>query len=804
MASKQAGKAQAEFDFLQEVGRGSYGVVTKVCRKRDGKVCVIKSVLLERLGTERERTLALNEAKIMKDLHCPHIVEYLDAFTERGTLYLVLEYCQLGNLKAHYLRSPKAIAMPKVWRIGLRIAMGLEYLHARRVLHRDIKSENILLMPEDEVRIADLGLAKQLSSSMVGATTMCGTPRYLSPEMAKGAGCYSEKCDVWALGVILYEMCSANHQGPWISNTLPDLLYKIQHQEVPVLPKRTDLFLRDLIGLRLLEKEPSLRPSAADILVLPGVVESAAKHGISLERERPDGKDRRTASSKELVPSRLDLPQRPASMNSQDRPSAGTFAPSNDFSEGLISHGEVPDGFCSKLSKVLGRGSNEPGLGPRFHRLGFCELCFAQNLPNHRFSLLRRRHHCRNCGRSVCHLHCSRHASLPHFGHVQPQRICDLCSLIPSAGGEEDNRCVSRERQHHWVLTGRSGSQALAWDSRSLTSPTWTLPEKLIWMGVGHDGAGSVVCSLSSHPGACLQIRALETGEVVRSTPLPLEAGVQSSAPPGPTSISYGPSRTGSRLSRVATVDAVASRGEWFAVARRDWAVSLIHVLGLTSASGACIGYCSVEQVKVTALALQDGPEGFVAAGLHSGEVWIWDIPGSDEPCRLLCRLEGHRQSVTSLAIAPTFSVVCSGSSSCLRLWRRQADGNFQENPHPKACDDHVATGSGAISCAGSLLAFVRKPKQGTWEKGVALWDLGLGRLERELFKKGHSVGCIALCGSLLATSDGSTPRGSCTVQLWYAHTGTPLAMFRNPSPVNLLSVAATQPPKAARGCPQA
>jgi len=232
-------------------------------------------------------------------------------------------------------------------------------------------------------------------------------------------------------------------------------------------------------------------------------------------------------------------------------------------------------------------------------------------------------------------------------------------------------------------------------------------------------------------------------------------------------------------------------------VARRDWANSFIHVLGLSS--GSCIGFCALQD-KVTAMALQDGSEGFVAAGLHSGEVCIWDVPGADQSCQLRSRLQGHRQAVTCIAVASACGVLCSGSSGCLRLWRRQASGDFQENTHPKACDDHVATGSAAISCAGSLLAFVRKPKQGTWEKGVSLWDLGSGCFERSFYKRGHSVGCVALRGALLATSDLATPRGGCSVQLWYAHTGTPLAVFRNPSPVTFLLVAAAEPPKAPKG----
>merc|ERR1712178_657844 len=108
-------------------------------------------------------------------------------------------YCDKGDLKTH-LKTAKALPNSSIWRIFLRISLGMQYLHNKRILHRDLKSENIFLNGTEEgVRIGDLGLAKMLPNDMTGASTLVGTPRYLSPEEVRGLAHYNAKCDVWSL-----------------------------------------------------------------------------------------------------------------------------------------------------------------------------------------------------------------------------------------------------------------------------------------------------------------------------------------------------------------------------------------------------------------------------------------------------------------------------------------------------------------------------------------------------------------------------------------------------------------------------
>ena len=219
-----------DYTVLQELGRGSYGVVHQVRHDEDGKIYVVKLVNLTRYRSEKDKQQALAEVLILKQLSCPYIVKYYDATIKNGRLHIILEYCEEGDLK-HYLQTHRdQLAERTIWRMFLCICMGLEYLHTSRILHRDIKSANIFLTANGGVRVGDMGLAKQLQNSMTAAATLCGSPAYLSPEQAKGTDHYTEKCDIWGLGIIVYELNSEDHVMPFRSTSLSQLLETIKSQ----------------------------------------------------------------------------------------------------------------------------------------------------------------------------------------------------------------------------------------------------------------------------------------------------------------------------------------------------------------------------------------------------------------------------------------------------------------------------------------------------------------------------------------------------------------------------------------------
>ncbi len=132
----------------------------------------------------------------------------------------------------------------------------------RRIVHRDIKTANIFLNKNKEIKIGDFGISKSLDQSVMAATAMIGTPYYLSPEMVEGKP-YSTKADIWALGVILYQLCSL--RLPFEANSLPVLALKILKGSFPPVPNQFSKDVKTLI-LHMLQVDQKKRPSIDAIL----------------------------------------------------------------------------------------------------------------------------------------------------------------------------------------------------------------------------------------------------------------------------------------------------------------------------------------------------------------------------------------------------------------------------------------------------------------------------------------------------------------------------------------------------------
>jgi len=143
----------------------------------------------------------------------------------------------------------------------VQLGLGLFYLHERKILHRDMKTQNIFLK-NGKIRLGDFGIAKVLDSTKDFANTCIGTPYYMSPELFKNKP-YSYKSDVWAFGCVLYEMCNLRHA--FDAQSINGLAVKILRGSFPPLNQMYSKHLRDLIG-KMLSIKPSNRPTIVDIL----------------------------------------------------------------------------------------------------------------------------------------------------------------------------------------------------------------------------------------------------------------------------------------------------------------------------------------------------------------------------------------------------------------------------------------------------------------------------------------------------------------------------------------------------------
>ena len=168
----------ADFAMGRRLGAGAFGEVHVARRKRDGKDLVIKRIPI--LGcSRREQFDALNEVKLMASLEHPHVVTYLGSFVEAQKLHIVMEHCAGGDLK-RLIDARNGVHLPEreAWQYLLQASAGVAYLHACRVLHRDLKSSNLFLK-NGVLKIGDLGVSKLLDSSTQLATTMVGTPFFI-------------------------------------------------------------------------------------------------------------------------------------------------------------------------------------------------------------------------------------------------------------------------------------------------------------------------------------------------------------------------------------------------------------------------------------------------------------------------------------------------------------------------------------------------------------------------------------------------------------------------------------------------
>jgi NIMA (never in mitosis gene a)-related kinase len=148
----------------------------------------------------------------------------------------------------------------------LQVLEGLRVLHERGIVHRDLKSANILLAAPDLFKIGDLGISTVLQQRQL-AKTQIGTPMYLAPEVWKKRP-YDSKCDIWSLGVLLYEMATFSY--PYIARNARDLRVKVCTAEVPNLKGRYSTELSTIIH-RMLTQNPVLRPSVTELLAMPSV-----------------------------------------------------------------------------------------------------------------------------------------------------------------------------------------------------------------------------------------------------------------------------------------------------------------------------------------------------------------------------------------------------------------------------------------------------------------------------------------------------------------------------------------------------
>ncbi|XP_029065576.1 serine/threonine-protein kinase Nek5-like isoform X6 [Monodon monoceros] len=264
-----------KYDVIKAIGEGAFGKAYLAKGKSDSKHCVIKEINFEKMPIQ-EKEASKKEVILLAKMKHPNIVTFFSSFQENNRLFIVMEYCDGGDLMKR-IKKQRGVLLSEDQILSwfVQISLGLKHIHDRKILHRDIKTQNIFLSKNGMVaKLGDFGIARVLNNTMELARTCVGTPYYLSPEICQNKP-YNNKTDIWSLGCVLYELCTLTH--PFEGNNLHQLVLKICQARVPPISPRFSHDLQSLIS-QLFEVSPRARPSISSILKRPFLENLMAKY----------------------------------------------------------------------------------------------------------------------------------------------------------------------------------------------------------------------------------------------------------------------------------------------------------------------------------------------------------------------------------------------------------------------------------------------------------------------------------------------------------------------------------------------
>ncbi|XP_062922107.1 uncharacterized protein LOC134355712 isoform X4 [Mobula hypostoma] len=272
----------AEFEKIHVVGKGAYGTAVLYRKKDDDSLVILKEINMHELN-HIERQRALNEVKVLSMLDHPNIINYYDSFEEDGVLMIEMEYAEGGTLAQYLAQQDRELEELEILNLFHQMVAATCYLHEHNVLHRDLKTANLFLTKEGEVKLGDFGVAKLMMTGSE-AHTILGTPYYISPEICEGK-CYNDKSDIWSLGCILYEM--ACRQRTFEGTNLPAVVNKIMKGQFAPITNNYSPEFKGLV-MDMLQKEPQYRPSAHELLYVR-LPEMMAKYEETPVQEKGPG-----------------------------------------------------------------------------------------------------------------------------------------------------------------------------------------------------------------------------------------------------------------------------------------------------------------------------------------------------------------------------------------------------------------------------------------------------------------------------------------------------------------------------------
>lgn len=404
---KSSGRNIGQFIIDKEIGKGSFAQVYMGWHKESKAAVAIKSVELARLNKKLKENL-YGEIQILKALRHPHIVALHDCVESSTHINLIMEYCELGDLSLFIKKRDKLITHPATHEMARKypvapnsglhevvirhflkqLTSALEFLRSNNYVHRDVKPQNLLLLPSRSFRdqrafhimsasqdslipvagltslpmlkLADFGFARVLPSTSL-ADTLCGSPLYMAPEILRYER-YDAKADLWSVGTVLYEMVTG--RPPFRARNHVELLRKIEAAEDVIKFPREVVVSSEMKALvrSLLKRSPVERLSFENFFAHP-VVTNDIPGLVEDDIPRPPKRELETIPQGEALPSpRSPNPARGTGQDSGPRDAGSSRSP-RDLPPRSPQTGSPVDGRYRRQAGDVNRLSNSPRNG---------------------------------------------------------------------------------------------------------------------------------------------------------------------------------------------------------------------------------------------------------------------------------------------------------------------------------------------------------------------------------------------------------------------------------------------------------